>query len=81
MVDALLRYRWLLAVLTISAMALLSIGSKDLYFNSDYRAFFDEDDPQLVAHEALEAALLRLITWCFSLNRDRGICLPSATWP
>ena len=42
----------LLACLILTAVA--TIGAKNLVFKSDYRVFFSEDNPQLVAYESIQ---------------------------
>ncbi len=50
----LLRYRHALAVLSIALTFLIGYGAKNLYLEADYNIYFESDDPQRVAHEALE---------------------------
>ncbi|MGH8529013.1 MAG: efflux RND transporter permease subunit [Nevskiales bacterium] len=53
--------RWLtdwrhpLAVASLLVIAALAYGAKFLYFESDYRIFFRDDDPRLLAHEEQQA--------------------------
>ena len=54
-VDILLRYRYWWALLSIMATVLLAAGSKNLYMETDYKIYFNDDDPQLVAHETMQA--------------------------
>ncbi len=49
-----LAHRWLVIVATLVLVAAASIGSARLEFSANYRIFFDEDNPQLMALEALE---------------------------
>jgi len=49
-----LRQRWLIVVLCLSLTALAGYGIKYLHFKSDYRMFFSEDNPQLMAYESLQ---------------------------
>ncbi len=50
----LVRWRHALIALSVVAVAALSYGAKNLYFESDYRFFFRPDDPNLVAHERIQ---------------------------
>lgn len=45
--------KWLF-VLGITLVSVIAYGAKNLYFESDYKLFFDDDNPQLVAYEALQ---------------------------
>lgn len=53
--------RWLtdwrhpLAVASLLVIAALAYGAKHVYFESDYRIFFRDDDPYLLAHEEQQA--------------------------
>lgn len=49
-----LRYRWLVIALTLVAVGLMARGAGFLTFTNDYRVFFSEDNPQLVAFENLQ---------------------------
>ena len=46
--------RWLVIVTTVFLVAVASIGLSQLEFSANYRIFFDEDNPQLLALEELE---------------------------
>ncbi len=46
--------KWLFS-LGMLIVAMVAYGSKNLYFESDYKIFFDDDNPQLVAYEELQA--------------------------
>ena len=49
-----IRWRWAVVAITILAAFGIGYGAQGLYFNTGYRAFFDEDNPQLVAFESLQ---------------------------
>ena len=49
-----LRYRWLVILLTLVLVGLAASGGKYLSFTTNYRVFFSDDNPQLLAFEALE---------------------------
>ena len=46
--------KWFLIALAIVLVATLSSGMSKLYFDSSYRVFFSEKNPELLAFEALE---------------------------
>ena len=49
-----LRYRWLIIILSLILVASAATGGKNIYFTTNYRVFFSEDNPQLLEFEALE---------------------------
>ncbi len=52
--ERVLRFRWPVVVATLVLVAAASSGIAMLEFSGNYRIFFDEDNPQLLALEALE---------------------------
>ena len=52
--ETVIKFRWLLLVLMIGAIALSSMGAKNLSFNNDYRIFFDAGDKRLQAFEKIQ---------------------------
>ena len=50
-----LRWRWLILGLTILFVLVMAAGGQYLKISNDSRIFFSEDNPQLIAFEALEA--------------------------
>lgn len=53
-IDWLLANRWLVILLVAISIGALAVGASKLYFTSDYRIFFSEDNPQLQAFERLQ---------------------------
>ena len=53
-IDALLRYRWFVLVLATLLMAAMTAGARFITVTNDYRVLFSEDNPQLLAFDALE---------------------------
>jgi uncharacterized protein len=51
--------RGILSFLSVLALIGLCFGMKNLYFNSDYRVFFEDDNPQLLAHQHTETTFTR----------------------
>lgn len=49
------RYRVLLFWLALATVGVLAYGTKFLWFQSSYRAFFNADDPRLKAYDSIEA--------------------------
>ncbi len=51
---AILRYRWLVVALATLVMLALTAGARFITVTNDYRIMFGEDNPQLLAFNALE---------------------------
>ena len=49
-----LNYRWPIIIFSLVFVALATTGGKNIYFTTNYRVFFSEDNPELLAFEALE---------------------------
>jgi len=52
--ETVIRYRWLVIVVSLLLVGLLASGAKNLSMTTNYRVFFSEDNPQRLAFEALE---------------------------
>lgn len=50
--------KWLM-VASFALLAALAYGGKNLYFESDYKIFFKDDNPQLVTYQRLQAAFVK----------------------
>ncbi len=50
----LLRWRWLVIVVSILSVAILASGGRFLTLTTDYRVFFSKDNPQLAAFDNLQ---------------------------
>ncbi len=49
-----IRWRWLIIIATLAFVALAASGGKNLIFTNDYRVFFGEDNPELLAFDNME---------------------------
>ncbi len=49
-----LRWRWLVIVLSFLSVAVLASGGRFLTLTNDYRVFFSKENPQLTAFENLQ---------------------------
>ncbi len=49
-----IRWRWLIVIGAIAVVLLMASGGRFLYFDNDYRIFFGEENPQLLAFENLQ---------------------------
>ncbi len=54
LIEFLIRRRYWLALLSIVLTAVLASGARNLYLESDYKIYFQDDEPQLVAHEEMQ---------------------------
>jgi len=52
--DWLFRYRWWVIFLNLSIVIAVASGGRYLTFSNDYRVFFRDDNPQLIAFEVLQ---------------------------
>ncbi|MDE0391055.1 MAG: MMPL family transporter [Rhodospirillales bacterium] len=52
--ERVLAARWIVILTTVFLVAVAAVGMTRLEFSANYRIFFDEDNPQLLALEALE---------------------------
>ena len=58
-IDCLLRYRYLLAFLSLLITVLLSIPAQTIYFESDYKIYFEDDEPHLLAYAHIQETYTR----------------------
>lgn len=49
-----IRWRWLVLIFSLAAAFAAGIGGRFIGFNSDYHVFFSEENPQLLAYDALQ---------------------------
>lgn len=52
--QKLVQNQTMLALLSLFLVLVLGSGAKNLYFESDYKIFFDKENPQLLQHETIE---------------------------
>ena len=50
-----IKWRWLVVIATLGISMLLGSGASGLFFDTDYRAFFSDDNPQVQAFEELQS--------------------------
>ena len=49
-----IRFRWPILLLTLVATGGVGSGARGLFFDTDYSAFFGDENPQLSAYEELQ---------------------------
>lgn len=52
--NSVLRHPWLVLLGTLLLVGIMSAGMSKLYFRGDYRVFFADDNPQLIAFEQMQ---------------------------
>lgn len=67
-----IRYRWLVIAVTIALVSAAAIGFPKVKNATDYRIFFSENNPQLLAFEKLERTYMREDNILFVLAPKNG---------
>jgi len=67
-----LQYRWPIIIFSLVFVALTATGGKNIYFTTNYRVFFSEDNPELLAFEALENTYVKNDNVLFVLEPADG---------
>ena len=67
-----LKYRWLVMAMSVVLIFLAASGGQNLRFTGDYRVFFSEDNPQLLAFDALENTYTKSDNILFALTPKNG---------
>ena len=67
-----LRWRWQIIVATMVGVALAASGARHLEFTNNYRVFFSEDNPELLAFEAMENTFTKSDNVMFTLEPENG---------
>ena len=49
-----IRWRWPIVIASLLVALLLGSGTRGLFFDTNYRAFFSDENPQLTAFEGLQ---------------------------
>lgn len=52
--EFVIRFKWLTVLLSIAWVMLMGAGTQYLTFTNDYRVFFGEENPQLIAFESIQ---------------------------
>ena len=66
-----IKWRWLIILTTFIIAGLAASGGRFLVFDTNYRVFFGDDNPQLADFEQLQNIyILRMIILLSSLNRQ-----------
>ena len=67
-----IRFRWLIIIISILLSAYMAKGMENLAFNPDSRVFFSKQNPQLIALEELENTYTKNENVYIALRREQG---------
>lgn len=67
-----LRHRWLVVALSVLLIGVTASGARFLEFSNDYRMFFSEENPQLLAFEALQNTYTKTDNVLFVISPKDG---------
>lgn len=67
-----IKYRWLTLLFTLLLTIGLSYGAKNLYFDSSYKTFFAEDNPERVEFERIQSMFTKSDNILFVLSAADG---------
>ena len=70
--ERVIQFRWPAIVVTLVLVAIAAAGGKFLKLSTDYRIFFDHDNPELLALESLEATYSKTDNILFMIVPDEG---------
>ncbi len=72
-----IRWRWLVLVGSLAFAAIAGSGGARLAFNNDYRVFFSDDNPELLAFEKLQRTYTKIDNILFAIApRDDAVFTP-----
>ena len=57
--EWIVRFRWLVLLLSVASVLFLASGGRFLAFTNDYRVWFSEDNPELIRFENLQESYTR----------------------
>ena len=72
-----LRWRWPIVLLTVLFVVVMAAGGRHLTISNDSRIFFSEDNPQLLAFEALESTYTEANTVLIAISPKSDSGAPS----
>ena len=67
-----IRWRWLVLIGSIAVAMIAGSGGERLVFNNDYRVFFAEDNPELLAFEKLQRTYTKIDNVLFAIAPRKG---------
>jgi hypothetical protein len=70
--QGVLRFRWLVILAAVLGAVAIGSGAQNLEFASNYRVFFSDENPELVAFEDLQATYTKNDNFVFVLEPSDG---------
>jgi predicted RND superfamily exporter protein len=70
--DRVIRWRWLVILLTLAVVGLTGSGARFLEFSNNYRVFFGKDNPDLVAFENFQTTYTKNDNILFVIQSKGG---------
>lgn len=70
--DIIIKRRFTTLAILLSVSLLLSYGISKLTFNTDYHAFFDDDNPELMAFDAIQKQFVKSDNVMIMLSPEKG---------
>ena len=67
-----IRWRWPVLVVSLALTLIAGIGARNLAFNNDYRVFFSDENPQLLAFEELQRTYTKIDNIFFAVVPKEG---------
>lgn len=77
--SAVIRYRWWILISSLVLVMAAAMGAQRLVFKGDYRVFFSEENPQLLAFEAMQKIYSKSDNVAFILSPKDGEVFTAST--
>jgi predicted RND superfamily exporter protein len=77
--ERLLGIKWLAVILSLVVVFGMAAGAKNLFFNNDYRVFFSETDPNLIAFNNLQDTYTKSDNVLFVIAPKDGVVFKQDT--
>jgi hypothetical protein len=76
-----LKFRWLILLATLVLMVLAASEARHLHLTTNYRVFFSQENPQLLAFDALENTYTKNDNVMFVLMPKDALSSRKRRWP
>lgn len=77
--DQVMKFRWLIIVVSLLAILGAAAGAKNLFFNNDYRIFFSPEDKHLQAFEKIQNTYTKNDSVLMVIAPDDGVVFKPKT--
>lgn len=71
--DILYRYRIAFFVISLGGAVTVALNLPEITFDTDYKIYFDEDNPDLIAHEQVEETFTQTYSAVFVIHDPKGV--------